>query len=157
MVSRVSRLTTPPATRRASLARTALTLRTFAAVPRFTAFRRFSPPDSIDLVRLLACLPAWRSSEVTERRATNGAAEFLHYERSDVPHVGGAGGGAAVVHPEAFAMMKDAFNDLKTQAQRHSELVGAHVDELKYQQQQQQKSATEAHTQAVQALHSQVR
>jgi hypothetical protein len=92
-------------------------------------------------------------ASVPERSATNSASEFLYYERMLVPMAGGS----PALHPEAFALMKDAFDDLKRQAQRHNELIGSHVESLQSQRANaQSSSALDTHTSAVVALHNQV-
>jgi hypothetical protein len=93
--------------------------------------------------------------------ATNGATEFLYYERLAVPGMGAhhhAGGGGGL-HPEALALMKDAFEGLQKQSERHAELVDSHVSEMrtqKQEQQQQDMSSLDMHTSVVAALHQQV-
>lgn len=94
--------------------------------------------------------------------ATNGATEFLYYERLVVPGMIGGGGGAlggGGLHPEAFALMKDAFEGLQKQSERHAELVDTHVSEMRRhheQKQEHQSSSLDLTASAVAALHQQI-
>ena len=104
------------------------------------------------------------SSRVDPRTAdgsgTNGATEFLYYERLHMPGIGSSGhAGSGALHPEAFALMKGAFDDLKEQTQRHAEMVDSHVTELRNtQQRKEEEKATglDIHSSVVAALHQQV-